>query len=171
MQHLTLKVKLNVIALNNTAPAVAHSFFLLSLCLYFSVLNSRRTRAAQKITALNIFSRSVGWNQAEFWSRNGIESINVYVYERRFTDDRQWPDFKLEVNFVLSTYDLKFSHISLPPQVLLVLWSHRREHVVEVHQNVNEVVENVGESRVSTYKNRQRLNLKCHQSRWSTHLK
>ena len=58
--------------------------------------------------------------------------------------------FTLRERFIDYTHNLKLSHVFLPPQVLLVLWAQCGEHVVEVHQDVHEVVENVRERRVAT---------------------
>lgn len=127
MQHLTLKVKLNVIALN----IMAHSrhalvfFFLFSI---FNTLTSRWTRATQKIPWL---FKVHGWMDAEVWVEM---EINQWAFTNRNEDSPSSArDFKPVLTFVLNTYDLKFSHISLPPQVLLILWAHSREHVIEVH--------------------------------------
>lgn len=51
------------------------------------------------------------------------------------------------------TYDLQFSHILFPPQKFGVFWSHGRHHVVEIHANVHEVVQQIGECRIATCEN------------------
>lgn len=49
-----------------------------------------------------------------------------------------------------NTYNLNLCHVLLPPKVLLIAGSHRRQHVVEVHQHVHEIVDYVRESRIAT---------------------
>lgn len=51
-----------------------------------------------------------------------------------------------------NTYDLQFGHIFLPPQVFLVLRTHGRQHVIRVHANVHEVIQDIRECCVSTCK-------------------
>lgn len=48
------------------------------------------------------------------------------------------------------TNHLQIGDPMFPPQVFLELWSHSREHVVEVHDNVNEWVDDSDEGSVST---------------------
>ena len=47
------------------------------------------------------------------------------------------------------TYHLESGEILLPPNVLLILRAHRRDHVVEVHDDVDEGVEEGEEGRVA----------------------
>lgn len=55
------------------------------------------------------------------------------------------------INFHVSiTHHLQVGDPMLPPQVLLELWSHSREHVVEVHHDVHERVDNADECSMST---------------------
>lgn len=49
-------------------------------------------------------------------------------------------------------YHLEGGEILLPPDVLLVLWAHRRDHVVEVHDDMHEGVEESEEGRVTTWR-------------------
>lgn len=50
---------------------------------------------------------------------------------------------------VRTTYHLEGGEVLLPPDVLLVLGAHRRDHVVEVHDDVDESVEEGEEGRVA----------------------
>lgn len=105
----------------------------------FNTLTSRWTRAAQKLPRQR-------YCQGLFSPRTMRE---LPTDAMRFNEIK---GFGAKIHVSFSTYNLKFSHVTFPPQVLLILWSHGCQHVIEVHQDVNEVVENVGECRVSTWK-------------------
>jgi len=50
-------------------------------------------------------------------------------------------------------YHLESCEVLLPPDVLLVLWSHCRNHVVKVHDDVNKCVEQCKKCAVATCNN------------------
>lgn len=49
-------------------------------------------------------------------------------------------------------YQLQGGQMLLPPDVLLVFRTHGGHHVVEVHDDVHQVVDDVGECAVPTYR-------------------
>lgn len=55
--------------------------------------------------------------------------------------------------YMQDTYDLQFSHILLPPQIFGVFWSHRGHHIVEIHADMHEIVEQIGECCIATCEN------------------
>lgn len=57
------------------------------------------------------------------------------------------------VSFSARSHHLECSEILLPPNVFLVFGSHRRHHVIEVHNDVHERVEQREESAVAAYTN------------------
>lgn len=60
----------------------------------------------------------------------------------------------------LWTCHLQRCQVLLPPKILLILWTHGREHVVRVHHNVHKGIEQAKESAVSTWKNIRRYETK-----------
>lgn len=50
-------------------------------------------------------------------------------------------------------YHLESCEVLLPPDVFLVLWSHCRNHVVKVHDDVNKCVEQCKKCAVATCNN------------------
>lgn len=44
-------------------------------------------------------------------------------------------------------YHLQIGDVFLPPEVLVELWAHGRHHVVRVHHNVHERIDNTCEIR------------------------
>jgi len=50
-----------------------------------------------------------------------------------------------------AAHHLQGGQVLLPPEVLLVLWTHGREHVVGVHHDVDEGVEQAEEGAVATW--------------------
>lgn len=47
-------------------------------------------------------------------------------------------NLKMYQGIILQTYHLERCQIFFPPDKLLILWTHRRYHVVEIHNNMNE---------------------------------
>lgn len=68
--------------------------------------------------------------------------MNDYIYATTFST--------CECN---KCYHLESCEVLLPPDVFLVLWSHCRNHVVKVHDNVNKCVEQCKKRAVATCNN------------------
>lgn len=49
-------------------------------------------------------------------------------------------------------YHLECCQMLFPPNVLLVFWAHRRNHIIEIHNNVNEWVEHSKECAMAACK-------------------
>lgn len=81
------------------------------------------------------------------WKREGVDHSQQLIS----CELAAVPAMVSEFNVKVTTYDLHDCQVSLPPQILLHLWSHCSQQVIRIHDNVYKWVDQSQQRSMSTY--------------------